>query len=484
MYKEHFGLHTSPFALGSHLQFLYKSGAFEETMAHLVYGLKGGEDIVLITGGIGTGKTMALHNLVTHISSLYKVALINTTQIDYKELLKMVLIEVNVSYPPEADRADLLMILKGEIENAAAEGKRILLIVDEAQNLDTNTLEGLRLLTNLAKTDEQALQLVLVGQPGLLESLDSKELIQLKQRIRVHYHLITLTPKEMKEYIEHRLTVAGCRKKVFDESAYKRIYKLSEGVPRLVNIIADKSMLKAFVDRAKLVSAKHVEEMDYAKSTTDIKQVSEKPEPAPVEEVVVSDEDPAPQRPSKKFNIRAVLWAVIIAVVVLGLYFQPWKYFATAVEVPDEVEVAESPIIAETEVNSVVIEEIQETVHEQETTPVQEPVQEAVQEPAQEQEPFLEQEETIAEDRSWPEPEPEKFWVHVGSFQNKENAEALATKLADSGFNIAVNSSELAGAVYHRVFTGPALSKDHAQEIAAEVKTAEGVGYTMVKYIR
>ena len=472
MYKEHFGLHTSPFALGSHLQFLYKSGAFEETMAHLVYGLKGGEDIVLVTGGIGTGKTMALHNLVTHISSLYKVALINTTQIDYRELLKMVLVEVNVSYPPEADRADLLMILKGEIENAAAEGKRILLIVDEAQNLDINTLEGLRLLTNLAKTDEQALQLVLVGQPGLLESLDSPDLIQMKQRIRVHYHLITLTSNEMKEYIEHRLTVAGCRKKIFNEGAYKRIYKLSEGVPRLVNIIADKSMLKAFVDRAKLVDANHVEELEYAKSTTDIKKVSEKPEPAPVEEVVTIDEDPPAEAPSKKFNIRAVLWTVVIAIVALGLYFQPWKYFTNIVEAQEKVEVVESPVIAAAEIDTVVVEEIPEIAQEQEI--VEEP----------EQKPVLEQEEAVVEGYSWPEPESEKFWVHVGSFQNKDNAETLAIKLTDAGFNVAVNSSELAGTVYHRVFTGPASSKDQAQDIATQVKANEDVIYTMVKYIR
>jgi len=470
MYKEHFGLHTSPFALGSHLQFLYKSGAFEETMAHLVYGLKGGEDIVLITGGIGTGKTMALHNLVTHISSLYKVALINTTQIDYKELLKMVLVEMKVSYPPEADRADLLMILKGEIENAATGGKRILLIVDEAQNLDTNTLEGLRLLTNLAKTDEQALQLVLVGQPGLLESLNSPELIQLKQRIRVHYHLITLTSNEMKEYIEHRLTVAGCRKKVFNENAYERIYELSEGVPRLVNIIADKSMLKAFVDRAKLVDAKHVEELEYAKSTIDTKRVSEKPKPAPVEELDTINEGPSAEKPSKKINIRAILWTVVITVVALGLYFQPWKYFTNTAVTLDEVEVVENPIIAEAEVDTVVVEESQELVPEQEQEPVQEPVQE--------------QEEAIVDNQFWPEPESEKYWVHVGSFQSKENAEALAMKLTDSDFNIAVNSSELAGVVYHRVFAGPASSKDEAQDIAVQAKTNEFVEYTMVKFIR
>jgi cell division septation protein DedD len=276
----------------------------------------------------------------------------------------------------------------------------------------------------------------------------------------------------MKEYIEHRLTVAGCRKKIFNEGAYKRIYKLSEGVPRLVNIIADKSMLKAFVDRAKLVDANHVEELEYAKSTTDIKKVSEKPEPAPVEEVVTIDEDPPAEAPSKKFNIRAVLWTVVIAIVALGLYFQPWKYFTNIVEAQEKVEVVESPVIAAAEIDTVVVEEIPEIAQEQEI--VEEP----------EQKPVLEQEEAVVEGYSWPEPESEKFWVHVGSFQNKDNAETLAIKLTDAGFNVAVNSSELAGTVYHRVFTGPASSKDQAQDIATQVKANEDVIYTMVKYIR
>jgi cell division septation protein DedD len=241
---------------------------------------------------------------------------------------------------------------------------------------------------------------------------------------------------------------------------------LSDGVPRLVNIIADKSMLKAFVDRAKLVDAKHVEELEYAKSITYKKQVSEKPQPAPVEEVVTIDEDPPAEIPSKKFNIRAVLWTIVIAIVALGLYFQPWEYLATTVEVPDEVEVV--PIIAVAEVDTVVVEEAQEFVQEQEP----------------EREQMQEQEDVVVENRSWPEPESEKYWVHVGSFQSKDNAEALAIKLTDSGFNIAVNSSELAGVVYHRVFTGPALSKDQAQDIAIQVKSVEDVSYTMVKYIR
>jgi type II secretory pathway predicted ATPase ExeA/cell division protein FtsN len=450
MYKDHFGLHASPFALGAHLQFLYKSGAFEETMAHLVYGLKGGEDIVLITGGIGTGKTMALHNLVTHISSLYKVALINTTQIGYKELLKMVLVELGVSYPPEADRADLLMIIKGEIEGAASEGKRVLLIVDEAQNLDLDTLEGLRLLTNLAKTKEQALQLVLVGQPGLLDSLDSQELIQLKQRIRVHYHLITLTPNEMKEYIEHRLSVAGCRKVLFNKGAYDKVFRLSKGVPRLVNVIADKSMLKAFVDKSSEIDASHVEDLDYVRSEDRNEKQTEE---IKIEPTAEKFEDPV-QAPARKSKAKYFVIFILLVSSIWVLSMSPWEYFSNTAEDYPEV-IVEKPMIAPVAIDTVITEVVD-----------------------------VKPEVVVEQKKVWPAPSSGMFWVHVGSFQVKENAEKLASKMDKAGFNIAVRVSELAGTSYHQVMTGPAESKDQAQDIAIKAKAEDGVDYTMIKYVR
>lgn len=449
MYKTHFGLHTSPFALGTRLRFLFKSGAFEETMAHLVYGLKGGEDIVLITGGIGTGKTMALQNLIANISSLYRVALVNTTKINYKELLKMVLVELDISYPPEADKADLLMILKSTIDSAATENKRVLLIVDEAQNLDIDTLEGLRLLTNLSKTEKQALQLVLVGQPGLLENLDSPELVQLKQRIRVHYHLVTLTANEMKSYIEHRLKIAGCDKKLFSKGAYDKIFKLSKGVPRLVNVIADKSMLKAFVDKSNEVNVKHVEDLNYVSSENSTKETSS------TKKKTVSAQETQPQiKPevnNKYVNFKTAFWAIVAVAIAAGLYYKPWEDASRVEPV--------IPVVQKAEV--IEAKQVDEKVEEQ-----------------------ISGSEKEVADNNWPLPQSDKYWVQVGSFKVKENAKRLALTLEETGLNIAISISDLAGIQYYKVMCGPADTKDEAQDIAIKAKAVEGVLSATVKYVR
>jgi len=267
MYHDHFGLYTAPFSLSPHLHFVFRSTAFEETMAHLVYGLEGGEDLVLITGEIGTGKTLALHNLIKHVSRSYRVALVNVTQIDFRELLKLLLAELKVAMPAAADRADLLSALKIEMEATHRQGQRVLLIVDEAQNLSAETLEGVRLLTNMGPPGEQVLQVVLSGQPGLRAQIDDPALAQVRQRIRVHYHLEPMDRREVEEYMDHRLKVAGCERKLFRREAVERIHELSGGIPRLVNVLADRALLAAYVDGAEEVHGKHVEaEQDLARS--------------------------------------------------------------------------------------------------------------------------------------------------------------------------------------------------------------------------
>ncbi len=258
MYQEHFGLYMSPFALSPQTRFVYQSRAFEETMAHLVYGLEGGEDIILITGAVGTGKTLALHHLVKHVSDVYVPVLINVTQVDFTGLLKMVLAELGVESSVGADRADLLLRLKVELEKIRGQGKRLLVLIDEAQNLDADTLEGVRLLTNLGPVDEQVLQVVLSGQPGLRRRLAESGLIQLQQRIRVHYHLEPLDAEETAAYLEHRCRVAGAERPLFEREAARLIHRLTGGIPRLINILADKALLAAYVDGAERVRAGHV----------------------------------------------------------------------------------------------------------------------------------------------------------------------------------------------------------------------------------
>jgi general secretion pathway protein A len=258
MYQDHFGLHADPFSLSPSLRFLYRSQAHAETMAHLGYGLEQGEDIIMISGAIGTGKTLALQNLMAKVSRLFRQVLVNVTNVSYVEFLKLVLDEMGETWSDGADAADLLVIMKRRALAEHAEGRKILLVVDEAQNLDTETLEGVRLLTNLGQPDKQLFQIVLAGQPGLEELVERPELAQLRQRIRVHYRLEPLSEKETAEYIDHRTSVAGAFQTLFTPAAVRRIHELSGGIPRLVNHLAGHAMLAAYVDEERRVDQRHV----------------------------------------------------------------------------------------------------------------------------------------------------------------------------------------------------------------------------------
>jgi type II secretory pathway predicted ATPase ExeA len=258
MYQNYFGLHSDPFALGPSLRFLYRSRAHAETMAHLGYGLEQGEDIILIVGAIGTGKTLALHSLQAKVSRLFHQVLVNVTAVSYPEFLKLVLHEMGQAWPAGADTADLLCLLKDRAQATGAAGQKILLIVDEAQNLDLRTLEAIRLLTNIGQPERQLFQIVLAGQPALEAQIERPELAQLRQRIRIHYRLEPLTADETVEYITHRLSVAGRRDPVFTRAALARIHELSRGIPRLVNHLAGHALLSAYVAKEQRVDARHV----------------------------------------------------------------------------------------------------------------------------------------------------------------------------------------------------------------------------------
>lgn len=260
MYLKHFGLQSDPFRLDPSLDYVFVSKSHEETIAHLVYGIEQGEDFVLITGEIGTGKTLALHFLLDQIVSSYQTAFVNVTQINFLELLKLILDDFEVDFDRRGDRADLLAILKQYLKGLGNKREKALIVVDEAQNLDVGTLEGLRLLSNLTQPGPQLLQIVLAGQPGLLDKINSASMEQLKQRIRVKYNLEHLSRSETGPYIMHRMSVAGCADDVFSSGALDRIYELSQGVPRLVNQYAGAALLSAFVGKSKKVKTSHVEE--------------------------------------------------------------------------------------------------------------------------------------------------------------------------------------------------------------------------------
>jgi len=247
MYLEHFGLSLSPFGISPRLDFLYKSGAFEESMAHLVFGLDNSEAIVMITGAIGTGKTMAIQSFLSHLGDRYQSALITNTCVDGRELLKLILDDLGAPVDARADKSDLLIAFKKFLIAEGKEGKRIVIVVDEAQNLSREVLEEIRQLTNLGQGEEQPVQIILVGQPELEANIDRPDLAQLKQRIRVHYKLAPLTRRELEEYVDHRMVVAGARTGIFSARALDRIYQMSGGVPRVVNTLGIEALLSAFV---------------------------------------------------------------------------------------------------------------------------------------------------------------------------------------------------------------------------------------------
>lgn len=247
MYLEHFGLAVSPFGISPRLDFLYKSDAFEESMAHLVYGLDNSEAIVMITGAIGTGKTMATQSFLSHLGDRFVSALITNTSVDGRELLKLILDDLGAPVEARADKSDLLIAFKKFLIAAGREGKRIVIVIDEAQNLSREVLEEIRQLTNLGQGEEQPVQIILVGQPELQAAVDRPDLAQLKQRIRVHYKLAPLSRRELEEYVDHRMLVAGGQAGVFRDRALDRIFQLSGGVPRVVNTLCAEALLAAFV---------------------------------------------------------------------------------------------------------------------------------------------------------------------------------------------------------------------------------------------
>lgn len=282
MYINHFGLSTDPFPLTPKLFFVYQSRAYGETMAHLVYGIEQEEGIVLITGGIGTGKTLALQSLLSQLSGPIDPVLVNVTQMDWVELLRYILLEMGEKLAQGLGVADLVQQLKSVLEERRDRGRKVLLIVDEAQHLDVQALEGLRLLMNLSSPEKPSLQLILVGQLALEQTIARLELSQLNQRIRVRYRLQPLTRKELEQYITHRTLVAGNEQPLFKPGAIDRIFELSGGIPRVVNILASRAMLAAYVEKSPKVDHRHVR-------VEDLPPLSDKPEAPPAETVAPAE---------------------------------------------------------------------------------------------------------------------------------------------------------------------------------------------------
>ena len=247
MYFEYFGLSENPFTIAPNPKYLFMSTRHQEALAHLLYGVKEGGGFVQLTGEVGTGKTTLTRALLEQLPDNVDVALILNPKLTAQEFVAAICDELHVSYETGHDSVKVLVdALNDFLLTSHANGRRVVLIVDEAQNFQPDVLEQIRLLTNLETTQQKLLQIILVGQPELRDLLARRELRQLAQRITARYHLVPMSYEEMQGYIKHRLKVAGCNAPLFNSSALKQLWRHTGGVPRLVNILADRSLMGAY----------------------------------------------------------------------------------------------------------------------------------------------------------------------------------------------------------------------------------------------
>ncbi|AEY00194.1 peptidoglycan-binding domain 1 protein [Oceanimonas sp. GK1] len=255
MYGDYFGLTDLPFSIAPDPRFLYSSQQHREALAHLQYGLHCPGGFVLLTGEVGTGKTTVCRCLLEQVPKHTELALMLSPGGSAIELLAAICQELKVAVPEQPDVRQLTNAIHHHLLESHANGRHTVLLIDEAQNLSVEQLEHIRLLTNLETNTQKLLQIMLLGQPELAETLARPELRQLSQRITARYHLTPLSFDEMRAYIAHRLSVAGIEAQLFQPASLRRLYRLTGGVPRLINVICDRALLGAFVQRLPRVDA-------------------------------------------------------------------------------------------------------------------------------------------------------------------------------------------------------------------------------------
>ena len=248
MYLEPFKLKELPFRLSPDPQFLYLSKQHARAKAYMESTIWFTDGFVVITGEIGSGKTTLIESFLKEVPSDVVVAQINQTQVTATDFLQAVLVQFGFS-PFKMRKAELISTINNFLIEQHAAGRKVLLIVDEAQNLASRVLEEIRLLSGVETTKEKVLRIILAGQPELNETLNAPQLEQLTQRVRLRFHLTTLTETETRAYIEHRLEVAGAGdREIFAADTFNEIYRYTGGVPRLINTLCDTAMMASYSD--------------------------------------------------------------------------------------------------------------------------------------------------------------------------------------------------------------------------------------------
>ena len=261
MYTTFFGFTHKPFQLTPDPEFLFLSRVHKRALTYLDYGVADNSGFILITGEIGTGKTTVIRSLIKKIPQDIKIARINNTKVSSDQLISMINEEFGI-YSKGDDKTQMLSKLNDFIISQYAQGRRSMIIIDEAQNLTPDLLEEVRLLSNLETDKSKLLQIILIGQPELNALLSRPDLEQLRQRIAVNSHISPLTRDEVEAYILHRLRVAGNEHAVtFEDGSMDVLYSFSRGIPRLINIACDFLLLAAFADETKVIDVTLVKEI-------------------------------------------------------------------------------------------------------------------------------------------------------------------------------------------------------------------------------
>ena len=254
MYESFYGFKEKPFDLHPDPDYLYMSRVHENTYVHLEYAILQNKGFVVVTGEIGSGKTTLLNYLLNQISGNLQVGLVNNTNILPSEFLKIICKEFELD-PRTSDKAELIDIFSGFLIEQFAAGERVVLIIDEAQNLTNDTMEEIRMLSNIETEKHHLIQIILVGQPELRFKLQQSNLKQFAQRVTVHCHLKGLEKDEVKEYVEHRLEVGGSERiDIFDPETIEKISDYSLGIPRLIDILCDSALVYKIADGLETIS--------------------------------------------------------------------------------------------------------------------------------------------------------------------------------------------------------------------------------------
>ena len=259
MYRNHFGLRELPFGITPDTSFAFSCKAHQEALNTLLIAVRNGEGFIKITGEVGTGKTLLCRRFLATLDATWVSAYVPNPYLEPRTLLFALAEELGVTIAPDADQHHLLKELNLALLRFARDGKSVVLCLDEAQAMPLESLEALRLLTNLETEKRKLLHVVLFGQPELDHKLAQDSVRQLRQRITFQYHLGTLGRDELEFYVAHRLRVAGYRgERLFTRPALRLLHRLSGGVPRLVNILAHKTLMLVYGEGGQQALPRHV----------------------------------------------------------------------------------------------------------------------------------------------------------------------------------------------------------------------------------